>query len=275
VESYPPVTPPVHVPGGPSEPPTFPPGPPGPPPPPAPPAPETPLSALDWSAGRVWLLIAFAGVLNVGQALVLKGLNVKALPGEWPHAITSAVVLAYYAVILAPILIGARRQGIRFRDAVGLRPVPAGAMVGFAIVASLAARFFSGIWVAIMTALRVQLPGTNMDLTRIFGTTPFGLVLTVVVAVIIGPFAEEVLFRGVTYGRLRETNGEVIAVLASSVAFALLHVNVYFFVPFAFIGFLFTMIVRSTKSVWTSFTAHALFNFISVLALFALKARGG
>lgn len=231
-----------------------------------------PLTALRWKPWQVVALVAWAAALNIGQALAIRGLNIAGLPGEVPHFIRAVVVFAFYGAIVAPVIISARRQGVRFSEAVGLRPAPVLTVFGLAIVAVLAARFGAIVWALVMQALHLRIPGGVPDISRLFGTSPFGIALTVVVAVFVGPFAEEVVFRGVAFAQLERWQGTASAVFGSSLLFGLLHVNAVELVPLVIAGALFAWVFYATRSLWTSVTAHALFNLMSIVALYSLKA---
>jgi membrane protease YdiL (CAAX protease family) len=242
--------------------------------PPPPPDGGGRLVALRWPPARIIALIAFAAVLNFGQAYGMRALRVDSLPPELAFSIRAVVVAAFYSAILAPVVVAARHEGVPFREAVGLRRIPAARALGFGVLASVAARWFAAIWVALMLLLRVKLPGGNIDVTRLFGTSTVGIIATLLLACVVGPFAEEVVFRGVVYGDLRETNGELSALLASGVLFGLLHANAFNLVPLVIVGVTFALAFRFTRSLWTSVIAHGLFNFVSVAVLLALKGRG-
>lgn len=86
------------------------------------------------------------------------------------------------------------------------------------------------------------------------------VVCTFAVLVLWGPLAEEVFFRGFVLGGLRGWLGPPRAVLASSLVFALFHVDPRVMVPIFVTGLLLAWLYRRTGSVWSSFTAHAAQN---------------
>lgn len=233
-----------------------------------------PLTALRWRPAQVVALVAWAASLNVGQALVLRALEVSALPGEWPYFIRAAVVLAFYAAITAPVVISAHRQGLTLAEAAGLRPVRPGVALGLAVAVVFLARGLAILWAIAATVMHLRLPGGATDITRVFGTTPFGTFFTVLVAVAIGPFVEELVFRGVAFAQLARTQGVLGGIAASSVLFGLLHVNPLELVPLVLAGALFAWAFYVTRSLWTSVIAHGAFNLVAVIALYALRSVG-
>lgn len=233
-----------------------------------------PLTALTWSPGKVLALVAWAAGLNFGQAFALRTLDVSALPGQLPYFIRAAVVLGFYAAIAAPVVISARRQGLRLSEAVGLRPVSWGTGIGLAAAAVLAARLLAVAWAVAATVLRLRLPGGSADITSVFGSSPMGIAVTVTVAILVGPFVEELVFRGVTFAQLERFQGTLGAIVGSSALFGLLHVNPLELIPLMLAGALFAWVFKVSRSLWTAIIAHGAFNLVAVIALYTLKAVG-
>jgi uncharacterized protein len=112
---------------------------------------------------------------------------------------------------------------------------------------------------------------------------------TVFVVVLFAPAAEEVIFRGALFGGLRrlvaflfgkrrepgkgagkqsgETVSFVVAALASSTAFALLHLEPVLLPTLFVLGIALCALYRRTGSLLASFAAHATFNSFAVLIL--------
>lgn len=88
-----------------------------------------------------------------------------------------------------------------------------------------------------------------------------------VAAIIVGPFFEELIFRGVLYGALRRVLGVLPALMAVTALFALAHA-VGGHIPWvqAVGGIAFVFALEKSGSLWAPFTVHALGN----LALFFL-----
>lgn len=81
---------------------------------------------------------------------------------------------------------------------------------------------------------------------------------------VITPFLEELLHRGVVYGRLRRMTGKWTAVLLSAGIFALLHFNIVQFVYAFLLGIVFALFVEKTKKLSTAVLAHVAANGIAV-----------
>jgi hypothetical protein len=90
-------------------------------------------------------------------------------------------------------------------------------------------------------------------------------VLSALVVVLVAPFAEELLFRGLGIRALAFA-GSAVAVVVTSLAFALVH-GLLVAVPSLGIFALGLAWLRiRSESVWPAFVAHAAYNFVGVLA---------
>ncbi len=92
--------------------------------------------------------------------------------------------------------------------------------------------------------------------------------LTVVLACVVGPIAEEFFFRGVLYSALRRRTSRVVAMLISGVLFSLIHTNPVGFLPIMVLGCLLANLYERTGSLASSIFVHILHNtFLMSMAL--------
>jgi uncharacterized protein len=87
------------------------------------------------------------------------------------------------------------------------------------------------------------------------------------VAVAVAPWAEEVLFRGLFYPVLKQRVRPWVAVGATSVLFAVIHLNAMTFVPLLVFSLVLTWLYDSTENLLAPVTAHAVFNLVNLLML--------
>ncbi len=102
----------------------------------------------------------------------------------------------------------------------------------------------------------------------IFEKNPVILTLTSLFVVFIGPFVEELFFRGLLYTVLKKSIGGLQALLVSSLLFAFLHMNIMGFFPILALAFLFTYLYEKTGSLWSSIFVHILHNGFILLLIF-------
>ncbi len=102
----------------------------------------------------------------------------------------------------------------------------------------------------------------------------FVLASLAIFAAIIGPIFEEILFRGVLYPALRKKIGRNRALAITSIFFAVIHFNVFQFIPILGLGFVLTLLYEKTNNLIPSITLHALNNSVSVILTFTLLYWG-
>lgn len=81
---------------------------------------------------------------------------------------------------------------------------------------------------------------------------------------------EETIFRGVLYSRLRKSN-PIKAILLSSLFFGIAHMNFQQFCYAFFLGIIFGFLVEATDSIFSSMTAHMVFNGSSILLTYFMS----
>ena len=115
---------------------------------------------------------------------------------------------------------------------------------------------------------------TNLNDTALISQLTAAPRMMAFVVILLSPFIEEVLFRGLIFGWLRE-HSRAVAYIVSCVLFALLHVweyalfnhDIYYLLLMAqYIvpGFIFTWAYDHSGSLWTSIAAHAAVNALAV-----------
>ena len=85
---------------------------------------------------------------------------------------------------------------------------------------------------------------------------------------IIGPMAEELVFRGIIYSGLRRSGRVFAAIVLQAVMFGFMHMNFNQMFYATALGIFFGLLTEITGSILPSFFAHFLVNFTSVLELF-------
>jgi membrane protease YdiL (CAAX protease family) len=90
--------------------------------------------------------------------------------------------------------------------------------------------------------------------------------LNAVVVVLIGPFAEELFFRGLGV-RVLAVFGGLTAILVSGLVFGLVHGILGALPPLALFGVGLAWVRLRSASVWPSFIAHAAYNGLGILVL--------
>ena len=94
-----------------------------------------------------------------------------------------------------------------------------------------------------------------------------GMVLAVLAVVLLGPFSEELFFRGFLFGGLVRPLGPVWAAVVSAAVFGGAHLVLGVAIPAAVTGLLLAWLYYQTRSIWACFVAHAAQNALALTAL--------
>lgn len=86
---------------------------------------------------------------------------------------------------------------------------------------------------------------------------------------ILGPLVEEIVFRGVILQSYQRTGRIVGSILLSSVLFGMMHMNFNQFAYGAVMGIMLALLYEATGTITASFLAHATFNTIEVVMMYA------
>lgn len=122
-------------------------------------------------------------------------------------------------------------------------------------------------WTSLLEAL--GLPDDPQDSIAIFANakSPLVVVGMLLVACVLAPIMEELLFRAGLYRYCRQKLGRSTALLISGLVFGMVHGNWAGFVPLSFLGMMLAMVYEATGSIRVAMIAHAFFNLNSILAI--------
>jgi membrane protease YdiL (CAAX protease family) len=89
----------------------------------------------------------------------------------------------------------------------------------------------------------------------------------ILMAVVVAPIAEEIIFRGYLYGVMRRYFGRIPAILFSSLLFAAIHGNLSALPGLCILAVTLCLLYERTGSLWATMTLHGAFNTSTVVAL--------
>lgn len=227
---------------------------------------------------RGWeVLVVLAGVLALfaaEQAALSSQWMVRTVPLGAKPLMRSGVLTLYYAAQLALLAALGFRKGVGFAEAFGLRRFHVtGTAVGVTVLVVVTRLFTLAYAVAAEGfGWKMQL-GPMSDIQTYFGRDSVGLVLTVLMIVIVGPFFEELVFRGVLLGYLQERIGASWAIVVSATLFAAFHMNIWMFAPVFVMALAAGWLAVRTRSLWAAYALHLLYNAVPVFLVFALSKQ--
>ncbi len=242
--------------------------------PPRPPRPPLPVGAED-------LLLILIVTLGSVRLLVWFLVGLAPVPGSGPEPgdallAAMAVLLFQTAVILAMLrAMVIRKYGLTWAD-LGLRPAERHWYRRAVVIAVLVLPTL--VWL-VNVALIPQVteePFRNPQLYAIAsaGFSWSAMLTMLVMAGVVAPFAEELVFRGLLFPWLRARLGVPAAVLLSALCFAALHGAAILIPALTVVGVAFAVIYQRSGSLWPAIVAHGVFNGIMIVLLYAALAAG-
>jgi membrane protease YdiL (CAAX protease family) len=111
--------------------------------------------------------------------------------------------------------------------------------------------------------------GSILEIVRAWhrGDDDGSIVLLGASACVLAPLAEESLFRGLLFARLRASNGRVLAYGVSALAFALIHANPAGLLIYGWLGLCFAFALERTGRLWPAVVVHMANNAFAFTAL--------
>jgi membrane protease YdiL (CAAX protease family) len=92
-------------------------------------------------------------------------------------------------------------------------------------------------------------------------------------AILIVPWAEEVLFRGILYPTVKRWGFPRLAWWGTSVAFGVVHFNLATFLPLTLLALMLVWLYERTENLLAPITAHSLFNALNFAMLYLVPDR--
>ena len=170
-------------------------------------------------------------------------------------------------LVLAVWLFAIRKRGAKWSDLGFRMPLRKGEMFllpVFAVIVMILVSAAYGIAVQFFEIDMLTPPSLD-EQVDILGTG-INLYLNSLIAVVWGPFTEEVFFRGFLVAGLVSVLGESKAAAVGALVFAAAHVLLSTLIPIFFLGLILSWLFIRTRSVWPPFVAHSIWNLIVTLA---------
>lgn len=100
-----------------------------------------------------------------------------------------------------------------------------------------------------------------------------GLVAFAIITIIVAPFGEELLFRGILYPAIKEAGFPRLAWWGSSAIFSGIHLNLPIFLPLLVLALVLVWLYEKTDNLLAPIVAHALFNATNLVLFFAFPVK--
>jgi membrane protease YdiL (CAAX protease family) len=239
------------------------------------------MAHVDEAEGRAPWTVTDAGVVLVAMAVTLVGSTtilgsgaIAIMPASGQYVARAVVLGTFHALQLGLLTFLAARHGSRLRRAFGLGrlgrgPGAVATTAGLVALLLLATRAFTTLWGVTVRSLGWAPPRTG-DITAVFGSGGLGLFVALMIVVVIGPFVEELAFRGVVLRALGERLGMWPSIMVSAVFFAGYHFTAWAFIPLLVLGVAAGWLAWTRRTIWGAVALHSLYNGGVVMAAYWL-----
>jgi len=159
------------------------------------------------------------------------------------------------------------RPGVLTMDQLGLKRGRLGYNAGAGLLIGVGVLIVSAIIQGVLQGLGVrQTQLVDLQCVRDFPLS--GFLAVVLAGGLIAPMAEELYFRGYVFRSYLLTRGRLVAYLATSILFAVLHLNLPALLPILVLSLVFCWAYERTGSIVPSMVGHALNNTVAFCILY-------
>jgi membrane protease YdiL (CAAX protease family) len=115
----------------------------------------------------------------------------------------------------------------------------------------------------------ISIPGYGQQESYLPVFEGINFINVLIIAAIIAPIVEELLFRGLIYKQI--TGSENLKILFSGIFFALIHFQIEVIFPLIFLGLILGYLRKSQDSIWVPIIFHMLNNSIAIYGQYYLQ----
>ena len=204
---------------------------------------------------------------------VMLGLNYLDVPIRGMNAAVLNTVVAACIYVLTLVLVIGVPWWVKKRsttpDDLGLTRLPSWMDIGLAPAGFIVYFILSAL---LMYIIALVVPGFDLEQTQEVGFSNlsryYEIMLAFVTLVVIAPFAEELLFRGYLYGKLRKSVPIWIAMIITSAIFGFVHGQWNVAVDVFVLSMIMCTLREVTGGIWAGILLHAIKNGIAFYLLF-------
>ena len=220
----------------------------------------------------IWTLVVFfasAAITSIVLSLLSKvGVPIKTLPAALLQSIFSVAVylLTLIIVIGVPYLLAKSKTTL---VQLGVNRVLSWADIGLGLVGFIP---YIAIKILLVTVVALLFSGYDGNQVQDIGfstvSSQGNMILAFITLVIVAPVAEEIVFRGYLYGKVKKYIGTIGATLLVSACFGLVHLQPNLIVDTFALGVILCVLRELTGSIWAGVILHMIKNGIAFYVLF-------
>lgn len=234
---------------------------------------KKPWTSPELNADRAWMGFIFWDVLHLTLPPLLVTLGIRL-------TMAGPLVLFYISISMIALVVAFKAIGIKDFGDIGKLGIK---FSGFpkSIWAALAG-YPAALFIVFASAMLNSIIFKNINISsnpifevieKISGTS--NIIYIFLLVTIIGPFFEELIFRGLLYTSFRQTFGAPLSILIVSFVFSFIHGDLPGLLPIFSLSIIITYLYEETGSILASFILHALWNAGTFFAFMALINAGG
>ncbi len=211
-----------------------------------------------------WWLITITVIIIFG---------ISAIGISWEGQYLPSVILE--CTIIIPILIGiwyAKKYEKNTKEILGIKKFPLKLLIPALLLTAGAQYFITYITLPIQSLLIIMFGAETATSQMIAPQTILEFMGAFITVCVVAPIVEELLCRGILI-KLFERYGTVVALVSSSLAFAMLHFEARSFIQLIFVGGLFGIFRLYTNSVLITIIMHSFNNLLSLFQLMLLEGN--
>lgn len=237
-----------------------------------------------WTLQQTLLGIFFTLVPWMILALGLASFNGNGKPTQSHHLspqadLTSAIIVFLFSVLvegaflIAPFYL-ANRTVSTFGDhrrsivhALGFRRFRWFSTLGMILLLFLAFYLVNGFYQYVITVFHLNLQTNDQLILQQSKDAPFTTYATLLASVLVAPICEETFFRGFVFAGFLNRMPVAVAIVLSSLLFAIAHADLGSFAVLFSIGLALAFIRWRTRSLWPGILLHLLNNGVGALVI--------
>ncbi len=227
-----------------------------------------------WTLTDAGIMLAVLVVGVVGKELAMGSRVVEAVPPGGQAGARAVVLGGFYALQLVALAYVSHRHGSTIATAFGLGRLGRSVRHRLGSAALVVVLLFATRLAALLWGVTSRAAGWNPpameELTAVFGAGGGGLALSALMVVLVGPFVEELVFRGVVLDAAGRRWGMWAAIVGSAGLFAAAHGTAWAVVPTFVLGVALGWLAWTRGSLWPAIALHSLYNGVVVAAAFWL-----
>jgi len=180
-------------------------------------------------------------------------------------------VFALFVLMIIPFIQAGGRWRLLIPD-LGLTRLPKFMDILYAVPAWVL--YFAASLIT-LTIIGMLVPGINLDQEQQVGfdgvSLPYEYVLAFIALAVLPPLAEEMIFRGYLFGRMREKYGFWLSAVITSLVFGIVHMQLNVGIDVFVLSIFLCYLREKTGSIWAPIFLHSLKNSVAYVFLFVLK----